>query len=115
MQDKLGDKARLQHILDAIISIQGYVSEASYKDFMANPMMQDACVWQLQIIGEASSKVSQELKETQSEIPWQDMKKFRNIAAHQYFGIDENIIWDIIQQDLDTLRKQVFAMLEKIE
>lgn len=114
MPDKLGDKARLQHILDAIIAIQGYVSEASYEDFMANPMMQDACVWQLQIIGEASSKVNKELKEANSEIPWHDMKKFRNLAAHQYFGIDENIIWDIIQQDLDSLRKQVSVILDEM-
>lgn len=63
MPDKFGDKIRLQHILDAIAAINRYVSGADLQQLSENPMMQDACIRQLQIVGEAASKISLELRQ----------------------------------------------------
>ncbi|GAB4110450.1 MAG: hypothetical protein OHK0057_08530 [Thermoflexibacter sp.] len=62
MSDRLGDKVRLQHIADAIIEIRNYTQGVSFEDFVSNSMMKNACIRQLEVIGEASSRISDELK-----------------------------------------------------
>ncbi len=107
MPDKFGDKIRLQHILDAIESINAYVSNTDYLAFSVHPMMQDACIRQLQVIGEACSKVSHALREKNQQIPWQQIIGLRIIVIHEYFGVDDVVIGDVIQKDLPELKQQV--------
>ncbi len=107
MLDRAGDKARLQHILDAITEIEDYIDDVDFHDFENNSMMKNASIRQLEIIGEASSRLSNELKLENPEVNWKDIIGFRNIIIHQYFGIDEKIVWDILINDLPILKKQI--------
>jgi uncharacterized protein with HEPN domain len=107
MRGKLGDKARLSHILDAIVEIESYLSEADYELFLNNSMMKFACIKQLEIIGEASAHISDEIKMQFSEIEWSQIKGMRNIFVHEYFGIDTKLVWDIIKLDLPDLKSKV--------
>ena len=68
MRGRLGDSARLNHILDAIIEIENYITNVDFNDFLKNSMMRFACIKQMEIIGEASDHVSDELKTKFTEI-----------------------------------------------
>ena len=114
MPDKFGDKIRLQHVLDAIETIKGYVGDADFDVFSENSMMRDACIRQLQVVGESCRNVTFELREKYPEIPWKQIVGLRIIVIHEYFGVDENVIWEIIQNDLPSFKRQVQEIIEKI-
>lgn len=105
MRGDLGDKARLQHISDAILEIESYMKEAGSKEFMENSMMRYACIKQLEIIGEASNHISDRTKTQSPAIPWAQIVGMRNMFVHEYFGLDPNIVWDIINNDLRELKE----------
>jgi uncharacterized protein with HEPN domain len=114
MRGKLGDKARLSHILDAIVEIESYLSEADYELFLNNSMMKFACIKQLEIIGEASGHISDEIKMQFSEIEWSQIRGMRNIFVHEYFGIDTKLVWEIIKFDLPDLKSKVLAIVNTL-
>lgn len=114
MRGKLGDKARLCHILDAIVEIESYLSEADYELFLNNSMMKFACIKQLEIIGEASVQISDEIKMQFSEIEWSQIRGMRNIFVHEYFGIDTKLVWEIIKLDLPDLKSKVLAIVNTL-
>lgn len=114
MRNSLGDKARLQHIYDAISEIESYVENSSYEVFQSNTMMHYACVKQLEIIGEATNHLSSNFKKLYSEIQWREIIDLRNLLIHEYFGIDTKIVWDIITTDIVSLKLQVKEIIEQI-
>jgi len=75
-------------------------------------MIIDAVVRNIEIIGEVSSKIPEEIKNNFSEIPWIKLKGIWNRIVHDYFGVDVNIIWEIIQKDLTGLKKQIELALK---
>lgn len=115
MRGNLGDKVRLQHIFDAILEIESYLTGKSYPDFLANSMMRFAIVKQLEIIGEAANHISSETKELFSNIPWSQIIGLRNVFVHEYFGIDLNLTWQIIISDLPDLKEKVQTAIQSIE
>jgi uncharacterized protein with HEPN domain len=115
MQGKLGDKTRLMHVLEAVSKINQYIEGKSVDSFVNNSMVLDACVRQLQIIGEACNKVSKDLQEEYHEIPWRQIIDLRIVVVHQYFGVDEKVIWDILQHDLSSLKDQIEKIISELE
>jgi uncharacterized protein with HEPN domain len=111
MRGKLGDEVRLRHIYDAILEIELYVDGKSFSDFMDNSMMRFACVKQLEIIGEASNHVSTDTKNTFSTVEWAQIVGMRNIFVHEYFGIDANLVWEILTNDIPELKERVKEIL----
>ena len=77
-------------------------------------MMRFACIKQMEIIGEASDHVSDEIKTQFSEIEWSQIKGMRNIFVHEYFGIDTNLVWEIIKDDLPDLKNKVQFIVNSI-
>jgi uncharacterized protein with HEPN domain len=114
MQSELGDKIRLQHILDAIAEIQKYLVTVEFSVFHENSMMRFACIKQMEIIGEASNHLSAELKFKFSNIEWAQIVGMRNVFAHEYFGIDSSIVWEIIKNDIPELKEKVEHILKSI-
>ena len=80
--------------------------------FSQQSLLRNACVKQLEIIGEASDHLSLELKEKYSDVEWNQIKGMRNILVHEYFGIDATLIWQIIQFDLPGFKEEVYAILK---
>ena len=115
MRSELGDKIRLQHILDAIEEIHKYLIAADLSIFLENSMMRFACIKQMEIIGEASNHLSAELKSKFSEIEWAQIVGMRNVFAHEYFGIDTSLVWEIIKNDIPDLNDKVEHILKSIE
>lgn len=114
MRDSIGDKARLQHIYDAVLEIESYVGNNSYEIFQSNSMMQFACVKQLEIIGEAANHLTPTFRNLYSEIQWREIIALRNLLIHKYFGIDTKILWDIVKNDLPQLKLQIKKILDQI-
>jgi len=114
MINSFGDKVRLQHIQDAIKEIDSYTVNIPFEEFKSNSMMIYASVKQLEIIGEAASKITKHFIKLYSEIEWREIIGLRNLLVHEYFGIDEEIIWGIIKKDLPELRIKINRILEQI-
>ncbi len=105
------DLTYLGDILDAIQRIESYTNQVTKQEFLENFMMQDAAMLQIEIIGEATNSISEEFQEKHDEIPWMQMRALRNRIVHDYRGINLNVIWDTVQNDLPALKRQVRSIL----
>ena len=114
MRSELGDKIRLQHILDAIEEIEKYLVATELTVFLENSMMRFACIKQMEIIGEASNNLSVELKSKFSNIEWVQIVGMRNVFAHEYFGIDSRLVWEIIKNDIPELKVKIELILKSL-
>lgn len=114
MRSKLGDKARLMHILEAIHEIEHYTSKVDFDAFGQNSMMRFATIKQMEIIGEASNHLSQAIKEEFSTIAWSQIIGLGNVFVHEYFGVDTNLVWEIIKNDLPELKAKIAFILKAV-
>lgn len=110
MKGRTGDKARLHHILDAINEIENYISGISFNIFSNSSEKKFATVKQLEIIGEAANKITKETKTDYPEVEWIKIIALRNILVHEYYVIDETIVWNIITADLPDLKAQIVSL-----
>ncbi len=105
------DSVYLLHIRDAIDLIEEFAKGMTEEDFVNNKLVQSAVIRQLEIIGEASRYISQETKNNYSNIPWRVIQGMRNVLIHEYFGVDLSAVWDVIENDLDNLKKQILEII----
>ena len=96
----LRDKSSLIDILNACESIERYVENKTFDDFDKDEMLQDAVIRKIEILGEASNRASEEIKNRFPELPWDIMRGMRNILIHMYDELDLNIIWDTVTKDI---------------
>lgn len=97
-------------ILESGTAIQSYVQGMTCDAFVLDRMRYSAVIREFEIIGEAVGRLPAELKDGYPEIPWQDIKDFRNLLAHEYFGVDLEIVWNTIHNDLPMLLDAVQRM-----
>lgn len=109
------DKLYLEDILDCIKKIESYVKDMDYNEFSKNQLVYDAVVRNLEIIGEASKKISIEIKKKYPEIEWKKMSGLRDILIHEYSGINKEIIWDVIQTKISVLKSGVRDVLKDLK
>jgi len=112
---KKDDSVYLHHILMAVERIEEYSEGVSLQEFLVTGIIQDGVVRQLEIIGEASRNLSAELVQSHPEVPWSEIIGLRNRIAHAYYNIDQGVVWDIVQEDLPSLRRDVTRILEEVE
>ena len=105
------DKVFLQNILECIVKIEKYTKNGK-EDFISSDLIQDAVNRNLEIIGEATKKVSQATIEQHQEIPWRQMTGLRDVLIHDYMGIDLYIVWNVVQNELPQLRIKIMALLD---
>ncbi len=101
----------LKHILESIDWIEKDIKGFSKEDFFQNVPIQDAVFRRLEIIGEAIRNLPDEFKRSYNETPWQDIMDMRNKLIHGYFGIDLDLVWGIVKQDIPPLKKQIKEIL----
>jgi uncharacterized protein with HEPN domain len=110
---KKDNSAYLRHIQDAISRIENYIQGIGYKEFMDNHLIQDGVIRQIQIIGEATKRLSDEIKEEHPGIPWKDIMGMRDKLIHDYFGVDLDAVWDTAKQDIPALKSKLIGIIEK--
>jgi uncharacterized protein with HEPN domain len=78
-------------------------------------MVQDAVVRNLEIVGEAAKRVSPDLRERAPGIPWREMAGMRDKLVHDYFGVDLDLVWDVVAAELPAARARIVRLLDEIE
>jgi uncharacterized protein with HEPN domain len=114
MRHNLGDAARVKHIRDAIREIAELTNGYDQQTFTQDKKTKFASVFQLEIIGEAASRLSEELKLAHQGIAWQPIIGLRHIIVHEYFGIDYDRIWEVISIDLPALEIEIEKIIENL-
>lgn len=103
----------IQDILDSVHKIQTYTKRFSKDKFIKNSLVVDAVVRNLSIIGEASKRIPVEIKLKTPQIPWKKIIGLRNMLIHEYSGMDKEIVWDIVENKLDLLVKELKPFITK--
>lgn len=108
---KKADAVYLKHIRDAISRIEEYTKAVGYDDFVKNNLIQDGVIRQLEIIGEATKRLSNEFKNKYPHIAWKDIAGMRDKLIHDYLGVDLEAVWDTVKKDVPLLKKEVKKIL----
>ena len=109
------DRLYITDILSCISKIREYIKNDDYDSFTEIEITQDAVLRNLEIIGEASRNITEKTKLKAKNIPWKRMIGLRNIVSHKYFGVDLEIIWEIITENLPETEPEIRALLDKIQ
>ncbi len=104
------DRLRLLDIAEAIVRIEKYAARGR-SAFDADELIQNWIVSHLQIIGEACRALSSHLRAANPGVPWDQIIGMRHILVHQYFGIDRQIVWSVVEDDLANRKRDVQSML----
>ena len=112
---KPDDHVRLRHMLDAAVEIRQYVQSATREDLNRDRRLVHSLVRPLEIIGEAASQVSEELREGVPEIPWSIIIGMRNRLIHAYFSINLDTVWSTSTEDIPPLVTQLNQLLGEVQ
>lgn len=107
----------LEDIIESVQKVQNYASSGK-SSFFKDEIFQDAIIRRLEIIGEASNQLPEEIIERYSEIPWRQIIGFRNVAIHEYFRVDLHLVWSLIEsgelEKLLSVANQILADITNI-
>ena len=108
------DLERLRDILEAIERIEKY-SNQGRTAFYGDELIQTWIVHHLDIVGEASRALSQRFRSENTDDVWLQAAGLRNVLVHEYFGIDHEIVWGVVERELPTLREKILLLLQEDE
>ena len=103
----MSDADRIQHVLDTIARIKGFVAGMDQVDFLGNLAVQDAVAYNITVIGEATRCITDVFKSAHPEIPWRQIQAMRNILVHDYLRTDVEQLWLVTKTDLDDLSQKL--------
>ena len=113
MREQLRDKERLEHILAAINRVVRYTTGKTFEDLLTDDMMYYAVVKNIEMMGEAANMLTTEFQAAHPETPWKMVKGMRNYIVHEYFQIDNHVVWDVVTNELPTLHQQITQYLSE--
>jgi len=113
MREIIRDRGRLLHILDAIEKALEFTENVSFEEYKTNAILRYAVVKCVEIIGEASYKLTNEFRKQYFEIDWRNIISMRHILVHGYYQTEDKIVWDTVKNYLPLLKEQIKSIYEK--
>lgn len=104
----------IKDIVEAIRDIEDFTGAMDYEEFLKDRKTQKAVVWQIHIVGEATKNLPESIRGKYKEVPWKYMARMRDKIAHFYFGIDYEIVWNVIKQKLPEIKPKVEKILKDL-
>ncbi|MDH5794914.1 MAG: DUF86 domain-containing protein [Candidatus Bathyarchaeota archaeon] len=105
----------LQDMLDSINDTESFIRGMSFEEFKRDRKTVNAVVRSIEVIGEAAKKIPKALRDKHKEIPWREMAGMRDKLTHEYFGIDVEILWKTVKDDIPPLKPSVQNILRELE
>ena len=105
----------LEHILLETDFILRESKKLNYKSFAEDEKLTRAFTRSLEIIGEASKNIPSDIKNDYPDIEWKKMAGMRDVLIHAYFGVDYELVWDVVQQEIPPLKKQIKTIIQDLE
>jgi len=103
----------LEDMLESSNKIKRYTSNLTYNSFVNDEKTIDAVVRNFEIIGEAANRIDPDFRANNPELEWKRIRGFRNRIVHDYFGIDYEIVWEIIENNLDELIEWLKTIIDR--
>ena len=100
-------------MIQAMERIRRYTKGKTFDEFIADDMMYYAVVKNIEILGEAANMLTEEFRNKHPLTPWKLVSGMRNYIVHEYFQVDNNVVWDVITHDLSTLEQQISMYLKE--
>ena len=113
MRERIKDKDRLQHILDAIDVLQSGAQRYSLEQIEKDSILYFGFVKQVEIIGEAVYMLTKEFRESHPDIEWDAIEGMRHVLVHGYYEISPDKVWNVVKKDLPILRPKIQDLLGK--
>jgi uncharacterized protein with HEPN domain len=101
----------VEDIITAIADIEQFVKGMEFEEFSKDKKTVFAVVRAIEIIGEAARQIPESLKDKHTEVPWKEMAGIRNKIAHEYFGVDVEVIWNTVKENIPQLKPLISDML----
>ncbi|MBX2898004.1 MAG: DUF86 domain-containing protein [Cyclobacteriaceae bacterium] len=103
----------IRHVLDAIVRKEEYTKELTKVDFENNFLVQDAVLRNIILIDEAAKNIPEEFKQEHAVVEWRKIVGMRNKVVHEYFIIDVETVWNVVQRDLPQLKLTFSKLLNR--
>ncbi|MFH0702054.1 MAG: DUF86 domain-containing protein [bacterium] len=111
-------KRTFRHFLEDIVEYsdkaQKFTKDMNYEEFCSDEKTFMAVIRALEIIGEAINHIPKEIQDKSKEIPWYQIRGFRNKVVHEYFGIDKKVVWLTVKEDIPFLKDSICKILKEI-
>ncbi|MBQ7812267.1 MAG: DUF86 domain-containing protein [Bacteroidales bacterium] len=114
MRERVRDKGRLEHILQAIDKVFEFSNGVKREDFKKDSILYFAIVKNIEIIGEAAYMLSLEFKDSHPDTDWQVIIAMRHFLVHGYYQVDPEEVWNVIEQDLQPLKDQILEYIKEM-
>lgn len=107
-------KLFIKDIIECIDQIDKFISNMSFDEFVLNDIVSSAVIRKLEIIGEASKNIPEDIKAKYNDLPWSEMARMRDKLIHAYFGVDYEIIWRVVRERTPLIKESLIKVINEL-